>query len=170
MSQESLSNAERHAETLGSTLGALDAAITTDVERVGRLIRDSEDALHRTRGYGVAPNSEAHRDTWDALTAVLNEAAGLVPGIKAKMDEARGVQGEMAAAQAEAERIRVAEAEAERKAAKKAERERLAKEKAERKAAEREAAEAEKARRAALTPAERAAEDRLAQLRGARAA
>ena len=162
-----LSNAERHAETLSATLGALGAAITADVRRVERLIRDSEDALHRTRSGNDLPNSEAHRDRWDAVTTVLNEAAGLVPGIKAKMDEARGVQGEMLAAKAEAERIRTAQAEAERKAAEKAERERLAKERAERKAAEREAAEAEKARRAALTPAERAAEDRLAELRGA---
>ena len=136
MSQETLSNAERHAETLGATLGALDAAIATDERRVERLILDSDDALHRTRAYGVPPNSEAHRDRWDAVTAVLNEAAGLVPGIKAKMDEARGVQGEMAAAQAEAER----------------------------KAAEKAGREAEKARRAALTPAERRAEERLAKL------
>ena len=161
-----LSNAERHAETLSATLGALSSAINADVVRVGRLIRDSEDAFHRTRAGNALPNSEAHRDRWDAVTAVLNEVAGLVPGIKAKMDEARGVQGEMEAARAEAESIRAANAEAERKAAEKAERERLAQERAERKAAEREAAEAEKARQAALTPAERAAEERLAKLQG----
>lgn len=158
----------RHAATCSEALSVLSQADTKDRRELARVVSDAEfQASICGRSYSGDVNySEAAVNDWTKVADAHRKAVEIIDRIQARMVEARQFAAERREAEAEQNALDEAAAKTERKAAEKAERERQAREKAERKAKEREAAEAEKARRAALTPAERAAEDRLAELRG----
>ena len=159
----------RHAATCSETLNALAQADTKDRQELSRVVSDAEfqaSICGRSSYRGDESYSEAAVNGWTKVADAHRKAVEIIERIQARMVEARQFAAEMREAEAEQNALDEAAAKAERKAAEKAERERQARAKAERKDKEREAAEAERARRAALTPAERAAEDRLAELRG----
>ena len=162
----------RHAATLAETLAALGEENSKDRRELSRVAHDAEfQGSICGRGYsGDEKYSEAAVNDWGKVAGAHRKVIGIIERIQARMAEERQFAAEMRKAEAEKRALDKAAEREQAKAAEKAEHERLAKEKAEREAAEKVEREAEKARRAALTPAERAAEGRLAQLRGARAA
>ena len=167
-----LTNPGRHAATLAQTLAKLGEADSKDRKELARVVADAEfqGSICGRRYTGDENYSEAAVGDWSKVADAHRKALAIIERIQARMVEGRQIAAEMREAEAEQRALYEAAARQRAKDAERAERERLAKERADRKAAEREAAEAEKARRAALAPAERAAEDRLAQLRGQGAA
>ena len=158
----------RHASTLAAAIAALGEANSKDRRDLARVSHDAEfqGQICGRRFSGDENYSEAAVDDFSKVAGAHRKAIAIIERIQARMVEGRAFAAERREAEAERRALDEAAEKAERKAAEKAERERLAQERAERKAAEREAVDAEKARRAALTPAERAAEERLAKLQG----
>ena len=164
-----LSDPGRHAATLAATLAALGEANSKDRKELSRVVHDAEfqGAICGRRYSGDENYSEAAVGDWGRVADAHRKAIEIIERIQARLAEARQIAAEMREAEDAQRALDEAAARERASAAERAERDHLAQERAKHETAEREAAEAEKARRAALTPAERDAEARLAELRGA---